>query len=142
MSKPIDLAKYSLIFFDVDNTLIDTVGDMRRMITETLEHAGDVATDEVVNGFFEANSRWWHRYHEGEITDLAELRLGRFIDLVRDFSLTGDPEAMSVEYRRTSECRKEHAFQCAHQRGSPVCKLSLLYDRSQRRNRSGARSPS
>ena len=94
----IDLSKYSLIFFDVDNTMIDTVGEMRRMIIETLEHAGDRATEEVIDGFFESNSRWWHRYHDGEITDLAELRLGRFIDLVRDFSLTGDPEAMSVEY--------------------------------------------
>ena len=94
----IDLSKYSLIFFDVDNTMIDTVGEMRRMIIETLEHAGDRATEEIIDGFFESNSRWWHRYHDGEITDLAELRLGRFVDLVRDFALTGDPAAMSEEY--------------------------------------------
>ena len=69
--------KYSDLFFDIDNTLVDFEAGSKRAFTKVMNELGIECHDEVYNQYTKVNRRYWIAFEKEEI-DNATLRSERF----------------------------------------------------------------
>lgn len=89
-----------IIFFDVDDTLLDSTGYQRYIIKTMCAKAGVECPDRFVEIFNDLNLRFWHGIEDGSITR-EQLHRERFRTFFKETGITGaDPEAFEVGFRK------------------------------------------
>jgi len=87
-----------ILLFDADGTLFDYTAAEKSALTQTFRHFGhsdDV--EELISGYKIINNDLWKAFEIGIIT-LKDLRVKRFIKLIKDFDLNADPEKFAKQY--------------------------------------------
>lgn len=93
--------RYTVILWDVDDTLLDFPYAQRYALTKCFRTAGLEITGEQIERYSKINDNYWKRLELGEITK-KELMTGRFIALFSEYGITGiDLEAFCREYQET-----------------------------------------
>ena len=94
------MGKFTSIFWDVDNTLLDFPYSQRHALKTSLESFGYEMTEEMLERYSAINESFWKRLELGEITK-KELLPGRFIQLFQEFHITGvEVEDFRAIYQR------------------------------------------
>lgn len=91
------MKKYTTLYFDLDNTILDFSAAEYTAIRQLLALHKLPVTDEIVSVYSRINVTWWERFEKGEI-EKHEIYSGRFNDLLAYFDLTGDPIKMAEDY--------------------------------------------
>ncbi len=91
------MKKYTTLYFDLDNTILDFTAAEYNAIRKLLALYNLPVTDEVVSTYSKINQMWWERFEKGEI-EKSEIFAGRFRDLLNYFNFSGDPDKMGEDY--------------------------------------------
>ncbi len=91
------MQKYTTLYFDLDNTLLDFTATERRAILQLLEKHNLPATQENAKLYSGINDTYWKRFERGEI-EKKEIFAGRFKTLLEALGETGDAEKMATDY--------------------------------------------
>lgn len=91
------MKKYTTIFFDLDNTLLDFYASEKKAIKQVLSLFLLPSDDETARLYSKINKSFWERYERGEIKR-DEIFAGRFRVLLETLGRDGDPEKMTQEY--------------------------------------------
>ena len=89
--------RYSVVFLDLDNTILDFSIDEKKAITKLLKNNNVKADDDTVSLYSEINDGYWKSFERGEIKK-EEIFAGRFKSFVGALNLSLDPEKLSEEY--------------------------------------------
>lgn len=89
--------RYTTIFFDLDNTLLDFYASEKKAIKQVLTLFSLPSDDETALLYSKINKSFWERYERGEIKR-DEIFAGRFKVLLETLGRDGDPEKMTQEY--------------------------------------------
>lgn len=89
--------KYTTIYFDLDNTILDFTATEHNAIAQLLKLHNLPLSDEIISSYSKINQSWWERFERGEIKK-NEIFAGRFKTFLEVHNLTGDPEKMSKDY--------------------------------------------
>ena len=89
--------KYTSLFFDLDNTLLDFNMAEQVAVRKVLRLHGLPFDDEAVAYYHAVNRNYWERFERGEIpkSDIFE---GRFKTFMQKYGKQGDTAAISKEY--------------------------------------------
>ncbi len=91
------MSKYTTIFFDLDNTLLDFYASEKKAIKQVLTIFSLPNDDQTAQLYSRINKSFWERYERGEIKR-DEIFAGRFRVLLETLGREGDPEKMTQEY--------------------------------------------
>ncbi len=89
--------KYTTVFFDLDNTLLDFLATEHKAICKLLTLHKLPCNDEIAARYSAINKVWWERFERGEI-DKSEIYAGRFRTLLEALGEEGDAEQMAKDY--------------------------------------------
>ncbi len=89
--------RYSVVFLDLDNTILDFSMAEKKAITKLLKNNNVKADDDTVSLYSEINDGYWKSFERGEIKK-EEIFAGRFKSFVGALNLSLDPEKLSEEY--------------------------------------------
>ncbi len=91
------MTKYTTLYFDLDNTILDFTAAEYKAIRKLLELYGFPTTEEVVSTYSRINQKWWESFEKGEI-EKSQIFAGRFRDLLTCFNFIGDADKMGEDY--------------------------------------------
>lgn len=91
--------KYKFLFLDLDETILDFHKAERIAIGKTLEELGLEPTDAVMTRYSQINRAHWKRLERKEITR-EQVLLGRFAQLLQEFSIEKDPVLCAGIYEK------------------------------------------
>lgn len=97
--------KYTTLFFDADNTLLDFRATEKEALQRTFEQYGLVFEGDLRDAYFEINSDLWYQYQHDMISR-KEVTDGRFVALFEKFSIPLDGVEVERVYER--ELSKSH----------------------------------
>lgn len=89
--------KYSTLFLDLDNTLLDFNKAEKVAVEKVLKSYSLPHDSEAIKTYSKINASFWKRFEKGEISKDAIFE-GRFIKLLEVFGKTGDTKAISEDY--------------------------------------------
>ncbi len=89
--------KYTTLFLDLDNTLLDFSKAEAVSIRRVLSEHGLPFDDDAVEVYSKINRGWWERFENGEIPK-EMIYEGRFISFCEHYGLTADTKTMAVKY--------------------------------------------
>lgn len=89
--------KYTTIYFDLDNTLLDFLASEHKAIYKLLVLHKLPCNDEIATLYSAINRSWWERFERGEIKK-DEIYAGRFGSLLEALGESGDPQQMAKDY--------------------------------------------
>lgn len=89
--------KYTTLYFDLDNTLLDFYKSEYKAIKALLKMHSLPDGDEQAKLYSLINKEYWERFERGEI-EKHEIFAGRFETLLEKLGATGDSEQMSKDY--------------------------------------------
>ena len=87
------------LFLDLDDTILDFQKAEHIALSKTLESFGLTPTEEVLKRYNQINRAHWEALERKEMTR-AQVLLGRFQMLFREFQLNVDPEKVARIYER------------------------------------------
>lgn len=91
------MKKYTSIFFDLDDTLLDFKAAEKSAVTKVLA-AHSLPHDEAsVKKYSEINQGYWERFERGEI-EKSEIFAGRFRSFLAWCGKSGEPEKIAKDY--------------------------------------------
>ena len=90
---------YEFLFLDLDDTILDFQKAEHIALSKTLEGFGLNPTEEVLKRYNQINRAHWEALERKEMTR-AQVLLGRFQMLFREFQLNVDPEKVARIYER------------------------------------------
>jgi 2-haloacid dehalogenase len=90
-------ARYTMVLFDADNTLLDFNRSEREALVDALGGMGVVADEEMIRAYSEINLSFWKKLERGEISK-SELRTARFAAFCEKFGLSLDVPRLAVSY--------------------------------------------
>ena len=90
---------YEFLFLDLDDTILDFQKAEHIALSKTLESFGLTPTEEVLKRYNQINRAHWEALERKEMTR-AQVLLGRFQMLFREFQLNVDPEQVARIYER------------------------------------------
>ena len=61
------MSKYEVILFDLDDTLVDNLENVRYAYTKMVESQGEKYSDEGFNKWYNLDKQFWVDYHKGNI---------------------------------------------------------------------------
>lgn len=61
------MSKYEVILFDLDDTLIDNLENVRYAFTKMVESVGELYTEEDFKRWYELDKQFWLDFHDGKI---------------------------------------------------------------------------
>ncbi len=100
------MKKYTSIFFDLDDTLLDFKAAERSAVTKVLA-AHSLPHDELsVKKYSEINQSYWERFERGEIKK-SEIFEGRFKTFLAWCGKKGDPEKIAKDYFFALSCEHQ-----------------------------------
>ena len=88
---------YHWLLFDADDTLFDYQIAEEKSIKRAFNLLNLPFNQEIAGAYRVINHAYWAKFENGRI-GLDELRIGRFSDLFKQFSILADPEAFSELY--------------------------------------------
>lgn len=91
------IKKYSSIFFDLDDTLLDFKAAEKAAVRKVLERNGLPSSEEAVKKYSQINQSYWEKFERGEIPKSA-IFAGRFQSFLDFYGYSGDAAAISKEY--------------------------------------------
>lgn len=91
------MKKYTTLYFDLDNTILDFTAAEYTAIRQLLSLHGLPVNDEIVSVYSRINVSWWERFEKGEIQK-SQIYSGRFNDLLLHFGFVGNPQKMAEDY--------------------------------------------
>lgn len=98
------MKKYTSLFLDLDNTLLDFNLAEKESIKKVLKKYSLPSDDFAVKTYSEINASFWERFERGEI-EKSEIFEGRFKTLLNFFNAERDVCAISKDYTKNlSEC--------------------------------------
>ena len=89
--------KYTTLFLDLDNTLLDFSKAEAVSIRRVLSEHGLPFDNDAVEVYSKINRGWWERFENGEIPK-EMIYEGRFISFCEHYGLTADTKTMAVKY--------------------------------------------
>ncbi|MEG2097753.1 MAG: YjjG family noncanonical pyrimidine nucleotidase [Pseudoflavonifractor sp.] len=97
------MAKYDVLLFDADNTLLDFDAAERRALDETLAEYGYPVCDDTRAVYLAANRALWDQFDRGEVSR-AHLVVERFAALQAALGGSRDPAEMNRFYLARLAC--------------------------------------
>ena len=91
------MSRYRILFFDLDNTLLDFYASEYTAIKTLLKMHGLPDSDKEAKLYSDINLSFWERFERGEIKR-EEIFEGRFIALAEALGVTADTAKMSKDY--------------------------------------------
>ncbi len=92
------IKKYRGFLLDADNTLFDYDTAEREALEETFKEAAPhVPFEQALEVYRPLNAGWWKRFEAAEIP-LADLKVGRFADLLTALGVSTDPRSTAAAY--------------------------------------------
>ncbi len=91
------MKKYTTIYFDLDNTILDFTATEYRAIKQLLILHNLPHSDDIIAKYSGINQSWWERFEKGEIKK-EEIFAGRFKTFLEHFGFDGDPQKMADDY--------------------------------------------
>lgn len=95
--------KYSSIFLDIDNTILDFYMAESVAIKEVLRSHSLPYDEKTVKLYSAINQSYWERFEKGEILK-SEIFEGRFKSLLEALSLEGDTAQIAKDYFNELSC--------------------------------------
>lgn len=89
--------KYTTLYFDLDNTLLDFSAAEDSAIRQLLKLHNLPVNREIISTYSAINQTWWERFERGEIQK-QEIFAGRFNDLLQKYGFSGNPSQMAEDY--------------------------------------------
>lgn len=89
--------KYSVIFLDLDNTVLDFKAAEKNAITALLKNNSVIPDEELIRTYSEINDSYWKRFELG-IIKKEEIFTGRFKTFVEKTGINADPAKLSEQY--------------------------------------------
>lgn len=97
------MKKYTTLYFDLDNTLLDFYRSEKWAIKQVLALHGLPDDDGTAKLYSDINRTFWERFERGEIKK-NEIFAGRFEVLLNTLGIAGDSEKMSQDYFLKLSC--------------------------------------
>ena len=91
------MKKYTTLYFDLDNTLLDFSAAEYKAIRKLFTLHNLPISDEKIAKYSAINHTWWQRFEKGEIKK-EEIYSGRFREYLEFYGLDGDPIKMAEDY--------------------------------------------
>lgn len=91
------MKKYTTIYFDLDNTLLDFTATEKAAITQLLQLHNLPISDEIIKTYSKINQSWWERFEKGEI-EKSQIFEGRFKTFLEFYGFKASSEKMSADY--------------------------------------------
>lgn len=91
------MKKYTTLYFDLDNTILDFTATEHKAIRELLKMHSLPVSDDIVAKYSAINQTWWERFEKGEIKK-NEIYAGRFRSFLQVYNFAGNPEKMAADY--------------------------------------------
>ena len=91
------MKKYTTLYFDLDNTILDFTASEYNAIAELLKLHNLPVNDEIIAKYSTINQSWWERFEKGEIKK-QEIFAGRFKTFLEFYGFNGDAQKMSEDY--------------------------------------------
>lgn len=82
------MSRFTTLFWDVDNTLLDFSYSQRQALTECFRSIGRKITEEEIALYVRINDAYWKRLELGQVTK-KELLTGRFLALFQKLGIQG-----------------------------------------------------
>lgn len=89
--------KYTTLFLDLDNTLLDFSMAEAVSVRRVLSEHGLPFDDEAIRVYSKINRSWWERFENGEIPK-DMIYEGRFIGFCEYYGKTADTKKMATQY--------------------------------------------
>lgn len=91
------MKKYTTLYFDLDNTILDFTASEYNAIAKLLSMHNLPVSNEIIAKYSAINQSWWERFERGEIKK-EEIFSGRFKTFVDFYGYDADYEEMSQNY--------------------------------------------
>ena len=91
------MKKYSVILFDIDDTIFDFAKCEKEALCEALELSGITPDGEMIDAYQKINYALWKALERGEI-EREELMTRRFDELIKSYSLSADAFKLANDY--------------------------------------------
>ena len=91
------MRKYTSLFLDLDNTLLDFEKAEKYAVQYVLKQNGLPHDDDTAALYSGINQRYWERFEKGEIPK-SEIFTGRFITLMQRLGANADAVSISKQY--------------------------------------------
>ena len=91
------MKKYTTLYFDLDNTLLDFTAAEYVAIRKLFALHNLPVDDEKIAKYSSINHVWWQRFEKGEIKK-EEIYSGRFREYLEFYNLVGDATKMADDY--------------------------------------------
>ncbi len=91
------MKKYTTLYFDLDNTLLDFTAAEHKAIRKLFALHNLPISEERIAKYSSINLTWWERFEKGEIQK-DEIYSGRFREYLAFYGLVGDPIKMAEDY--------------------------------------------
>lgn len=91
------MKKYTTIYFDLDNTILDFTATEYKAIKQLLTLHNLPYSDEIIAKYSSINQSWWERFEKGEIKK-EEIFAGRFNTFLEYYGFDGNPQKMADDY--------------------------------------------
>ena len=101
------MRKYSTIFFDLDDTILDFAASEKNAIKKVLKKFDLPFDDETVSLYSKINLIYWKKFENGEI-EKSEIYVNRFITFLDEIGAVRDAQDMCENY--FSMLSLEHPF--------------------------------
>lgn len=98
------MSRFTTVFWDVDNTLLDFAYSQRCALGNCFLTIHRVLTEDMLKRYSQINDSYWKRLELGEITK-EELLNGRFTTFFREYGITDvDVNAFRTQYQEELGC--------------------------------------
>lgn len=91
------MKKYTTLYFDLDNTLLDFSAAEHMAIQKLFKLHNLPVSDEYIAKYSAINLTWWERFEKGEI-EKSQIYSGRFREYLDFFGFEADPDKMAEDY--------------------------------------------
>lgn len=91
------MKKYTTLYFDLDNTILDFTATEYKAIKQLLAMHNLPVSDDIISKYSAINQSWWERFEKGEI-EKSQIFAGRFETFLQFYNLSGDAQKMSQDY--------------------------------------------
>lgn len=97
MIDDVNMKKYTTLYFDLDNTILDFTATEHKAIQQLLALHNLPVSNEIIEKYSAINQTWWERFEKGEIKK-QEIYSGRFREFLAFYGFDGNPQKMADDY--------------------------------------------